>query len=144
MAELINIPEQEIEAGENAQFTVFRIRAPWAVLSAGAGLVSLKHFVRGCATRYRISFNGNIAVPADGTPGPISMAISVNGETLGNTEAIVTPTAAEAYFNVHGEIMLDAVCCVTVGLRNTSDQTILLQNAELMIDFDGNGGGYCA
>lgn len=144
MAELINIPEQEIEAGENAQFTVFRIRSPWAALSAGAGLVSLKHFVRGCATRYRISFNGNIAVPEGGTPGPISMAISVNGETLGNTAAIVTPTAAEAYFNVHGETKLDAVCCVTVGLRNTSDQAILLQNAELMIDFDGNGGGYCA
>ena len=43
--------------------------------------------------RYQVTYNGNIAVPEGGTVGPISVAISVNGETRATSKAIVTPAA---------------------------------------------------
>ena len=83
-----------------------------------------------------MSFGGNIAVPTGGTVGPIELAISVRGEPLGSATAIVTPAAVEELSNVYMSVLVDVPrgCCVDVGVQNTSDQPINVQNANLIID----------
>lgn len=84
---------------------------------------------------YLVDFGANIAVPEGGTAGEISVALAVDGSTVPASEMIVTPAAAEQYFNVSSNINVPIWrgCCQTVTVRNTSDQPILMQNANIRI-----------
>ena len=86
---------------------------------------------------YKVQFIGNIAIATGGTVEPISVALTINGETLANAEAIVTPAAAGDFFNVSVATFIDVPCgcCLTVSVENTSDTTdIDVQNANLIIE----------
>lgn len=95
---------------------------------------------RGCCCRrinsaeYLVSFGANIAIPTGGTVGQISVAIAVDGSTLPASTMIVTPAAVEEYSNVGRAINVPIWrgCCETVTVRNTSDQPILVQNANIL------------
>ena len=102
----------------------------------GSGLVTLRGTTNQCRARYRVSFGGNIAVPTGGTAGAISVALAIDGEAVGSTNMIVTPAAVEEYFNVFGAIFIDVPrgCCLSVSVKNTSDQDILMQNANLIVE----------
>lgn len=84
---------------------------------------------------YLIEFGANIAIPTGGTVGDISVAISVDGSTVPSSQMIATPAAVEQYWNVGVAKSVDVFrgCCETVAIRNTSDQPILMQNANLII-----------
>ena len=94
----------------------------------------------GCRAIYRVTFNGNIAVaPAadGGVLGPISVALTINGETLGNATAIVTPAAIGDFFNVSITTFVDIPCgcCVTVSVENTSASTAIeVENANIIFE----------
>lgn len=85
---------------------------------------------------YRVIFNGNIAVPTGGTVGAISIASQIASDTVPSTTAIATPAAVEEFFHVG--IGFDAQiwngCCESFSVVNTSDQSILVQNANLIIE----------
>lgn len=82
---------------------------------------------------YLVDFGANIAVPTGGTVGAISVAIAVDGTTIPSSTMIVTPAAVEEYFNISTNIDVPIWrgCCQTVTVRNTSDQPILMQNANI-------------
>lgn len=90
----------------------------------GSGILTLRGNASGCScfARYTVTFNGNIAVPEGGTPAAIAVALAVNGEALQKSRAIVTPAAAEQYFNVTSTAIIDVPrgCCVTVALENVN------------------------
>ena len=103
----------------------------------GSGLVFLRGLTNQCRARYRVSFGGNIAIPTGGTVGPIQIALSIDGEAIPTTTAIVTPAAVEEYFNVFTAIFIDVPrdCCLTVSVKNiTTDEDILVQNANLIVE----------
>jgi hypothetical protein len=83
-----------------------------------------------------VSFGGNIAIPTGGTVEAISIALAIDGEGLASSTLIVTPAAVEEYFNVFGAMFVDVPkgCCLTVSVRNVSEQSILVQNANLIIE----------
>lgn len=83
---------------------------------------------------YLVDFGANIAIPEGGTVGPISVAIAVDGATMPESTMIVTPAAAEEFFNVSRAINVDIFrgCCETVTVRNTSSQPISVQNANII------------
>lgn len=89
---------------------------------------------RNKAASYLVDFGANIAIPTGGTVGEISVAIAVDGATLPASTMIVTPAAVEQYFNVSRAINAEIWrgCCETVTIRNTSDQPILVQNANVI------------
>ena len=107
-----------------------------------SGIVTLRGIVNNpCAkfARYQVTFNGNIAVPTGGTAGPISLAIAISGEPIATSEATVTPTATDAYFNVTSTaiITVPTGCCFNVSVENTTDtaaQAINVQNANLVVN----------
>lgn len=107
-----------------------------------SGIVTLRGIVNNpCAkfARYQVTFNGNIAVPTGGTAGPISLVIAISGEPIATSEATVTPTVADAYFNVTSTaiITVPVGCCFNISVENTTDtaaQAINVQNANLVIN----------
>ena len=104
---------------------------------SGSGVFRLKGAGNACKTVYRVTFNANIAVATGGTVGAISVAIQEDGETLQNAVATVTPTVAEAFFNVSLTtfIIIPCGCCVTVSVENISDGTAIdVTNSNIIFD----------
>ena len=104
---------------------------------SGSGVFRLKGAGNACKTVYRVTFNANIAVAEGGTVGAISVALQEDGETLQNAIATVTPTVAEAFFNVSLTtfIIIPCGCCVTVSVENISDGTAIdVTNANIIFD----------
>lgn len=112
----------------------------------GSGILTLRGIVNnscGCFARYQVTFNGNIAVPTDGTVGPIAIALALNGEPLQTSKAIVTPAAVDEYFNVTSTAIITVPrgCCETLSIENVSEgataaaapTAINVQNANLVI-----------
>ena len=87
-------------------------------------------------TRYQVAFHANIQVPTGGTVEAISLAIYVDGEEDPSSEMIFTPAAVEEFGNVGADIIVSVpwICrCSSVSVRNTSDQAIEVQNANIVI-----------
>ena len=61
--------------------------------------------------RFRVSFAGNIAVPATGgTFGEISLGCTLNGESLTGFIMRATPAAVSEYFNLATQHYIDVPC----------------------------------
>ncbi len=102
-----------------------------------SGVFFLKGASNGCRAIYKVSFQANIAIAADGTVEPISVALTINGEELGNATAIVTPAAIGDFWTVSIETFIDILCgcCVTVSVENTSDTTAIdVTNANIIFE----------
>ena len=102
-----------------------------------SGIFFLKGATNGCRAVYRVTFNGNIAIATGGTVEPISIALTINGEELGNALATVTPAAVGDFFNVSVTTFIDIPCgcCVTVSVENVSDTTAIdITNANVIFD----------
>lgn len=102
-----------------------------------SGIFFLKGASNGCRAVYRVTFNGNIAIATGGTVEPISLALTINGEELGNATATVTPAAIGDFFNVAVTTFIEIPCgcCVTVSVENVSDTTAIdVSNANIIFD----------
>ena len=88
------------------------------------------------SAKYLVDFGANIAIPADGTVGEISLALTIDGVTIPSSQMIVTPAATEEFFNVSDAAIAQIWrgCCESFAVRNTSDQPILVQNANIIFD----------
>lgn len=128
---------QTVADGANVLFTDTVVGGNCAITHRdGSGLVTLRGLTNQCRARFRVSFGGNIAIPTGGTVGPISLAIAVDGEAVATTTMISTPAAVEEYQNVFSAIFLDIPrgCCSQISVKNTSDEPIEIQNANLIIE----------
>lgn len=102
----------------------------------GSGIINVNGASDQCRAQYIAEFTANIAVAEGGTVGPISVALSLGGEPLPASTAIVTPAAVGDFFNVHVQALVDARCgcCAQISVRNTSDTAIDVQNATLIVE----------
>ena len=128
---------QVVEANQNIIFTDTAVCGSNSIIHReGSGLTTLRGLTNQCRARFRVFFSGNIAIPTGGTVGPISVAISVNGEAVGPTTMIVTPAAVEQFFNVASAIYLDVPCgcCSQISVKNLGAEAINVQNANLIIE----------
>lgn len=139
MAEFTYNPIQEVAVSQNVILnTTIGCNKGYVLHRNESGLVTLRGRVNNpCSgfARYQVTFNGNIAVPATGTAGAISLALAIDGEPIQTSKAIVTPTAVDAYFNVTSTaiVTVAAGCCVLCAVENTSDQAINVQNANMTV-----------
>lgn len=91
----------------------------------GSGILTLRGMVNNpCApfARYRVAYDGNIAVPTGGTVGEIQLALAIDGEQIQTSIAAATPAAVENYWNVSGFAIINVPrgCCNTVSVENAS------------------------
>lgn len=136
MAEFTANALQLVAENNNILFTETPICPTKGILHReGSGIVRVSGNGSQCRARYLVGFSGNIQIPAGGTVGEISVAISIDGEPLASTQMIVTPAAVENFFNVSAQAYIDVYCgcCATISVRNTSDQAIEVQNANLIV-----------
>ena len=135
--EITSAALQTVANGQNVLFTETPVSGSACVVHReGSGIITLRGQTNQCRARYRVSFGANIAVPDGGTAGAISVALALNGEPLAASTAIVTPTAAAAFFNVSLDPFVEVPrgCCVTVAVENTSGADISVQNANLIAE----------
>ena len=107
------------------------------VYREGSGLVGLRGLPNGqCRARFLIEFGANIAVPTGETVGPVSLAISINGEPVLTSTMISTPAAVDQYNNVSASLYIDVPigCCNQISIENTSTIPVSVQNANLIIE----------
>ena len=141
-AEYSNILLQTVDVDENIIFANgFRAcRKGFIDHRNDSGIFFLKGSNNGCKATYRVTFSGNVAVAAADDGGvlePISIALTINGEALGNATATVTPAAIGDFFNVSITTFIDVPCgcCVTVSVENTSDTSAIdVTNANIIFD----------
>ena len=146
MAEYLENAAQNVSLGEAAVFdSSIPCNRGYIFHENGTGIFTLRGVTNNCFARYRVTFNGNIALPEGGTAGPIAVALSVNGETRPTSRAIVTPASVEQFFNVTSTALITVPrgCCFSLSLRHvaasaaptvTPAPVITLQNANLVID----------
>ena len=135
--EIIANALQTVPANQNVYFTDTVICGNCAITHRDdSGLVTLRGITNQCRARFRVSFGGNIGLPADGTAGPISLALAIDGEAVSSTTMTVTPAAVEEFFNVYSSVYVDVPqgCCVTISVRNISTVPVDVQNANLIVD----------
>ena len=87
------------------------------------------------SAEYLCMFGANIAIPTGGTVGAISLGLAIDGSIIPTSQMIVTPAAVEEFFNVSCAVnaQIWRGCCETISIVNTSDQEILVQNANIVI-----------
>ena len=153
MAEYTYNPVQRVEPSQNIILND-NIPCPkrYVLHRNESGIVILRGIVNnscGCFARYQVTFNGNIAVPSDQTLGSVAVALTIDGEPILTSRAIVTPAAVadeppttDNFFNVTSTAIITVPrgCCFTVAVENVSAgvdggvaPAILVQNANLTV-----------
>lgn len=148
MAEYFQLPNpQNVPYGQNLLLVdSIPCNRGYVVHRNGSGIFTLRGIVNGCGcfARYQVTFNGNIAVPEDGTVAAIAVALAIDGEPLLYSRAIATPAAVEQYFNVTSTAIIDVPkgCCYTVAVENVNagvggeivdEQTISVADGNLTV-----------
>lgn len=110
------------------------------------GIFILKGIVNNpCASyaTYRVTYNGNIALPTGGTVAPIAVSLMTMGEQRPTSKAIYTPAAVEEFGNVTSTAIIQVPrgCCYTLSVdavpannTDTPAPSILVENSNLVID----------
>ena len=132
MIELINTAVQTVPIGQSVVYNSAAVRSACGKERHREGSAFVTLLPPG---RFLVSFSANIAVPTGETVGEISLGITQNGEVIGGSLMRVTPAAVEQYFNVSTQHYVDTYggCCVDVGVRNTSDIPILVDNPNITV-----------
>lgn len=126
MAEFTYNEVQLIQPGASALLdTAIGCNRGYVIHRPGSGILTLRGKVNNpCAqfARYRVAYDGNIAVPAGATAGEIQLAIAIGGEVVPTSIAAATPAAVDQYWNVNGFAIVDVPvgCCYTVAVENAS------------------------
>ena len=126
MAEYTYNDVQLVQPGSPALLnTAIGCNKGYVIHRPGSGILTLKGAVNNqCSgfARYRVMFDGNIAVPEGGTAGEIQLALAIGGEVVPTSIAAATPAAVNQYWNVSGFAIIDVPrgCCYTVAVENAS------------------------
>lgn len=89
-------------------------------------------------TEYLVEFHGNVAVPENGTVGPISFAVDIEGETYSPSIATSTPAATLQFNNIGASIIVrvPAICrCVKISMRNVGENQSSISNPNMLVTF---------
>lgn len=147
MAEFLSNPIQLVNPNQPVLLTT-SIGCPngYVYHRPESGILILRGIVNNpcsCFARYQVTFNGNIAVPEDGTVGAIAVALALDGEPILTSRAIVTPAAVDEYFNVTSTAIITVPkgCCFNLSVENVSEPAdaatpapaINVQNANLTV-----------
>ena len=140
MAEFVYNDIQLIQPGASALLdTAIGCNRGYVLHRPGSGILTLRGIVNNtCArfARYRVAFDGNIAVPTGSTPGEIELALAIDGEVVPTSIATATPTVVDAYWNVSGFAIIDVPqgCCYTMSVENASTPAIPVNLRNLNVE----------
>ena len=149
MAEYTYNPSQTVALNSPLLFnTSIGCRKGYIYHENGDGIFTLRGIVNcpnACFATYRVTYNGNVAIPTGGALTPISVALTVSGEPRLTSRAIYTPAAVEDFGNLTSTAIIKVPrgCCFNLSVeyvQATDDPTvtptpiITVQNSNLVID----------
>lgn len=128
MAELTANAVQTVPYGQNFIYTEVPVpcRKGYVLHRPGSGIVTLRgNGANTCCNQratYNVRFDSNIAIAEGGTAGEIGVSITVDGEALPVSTAVITPAAVGDFWHVsvEAEIAVPSCCCYVVAVENTS------------------------
>lgn len=126
MAEYLALAEQSVDLNNPILFTAsIPCTKGYVYHEDETGIFILRGVTNNCFARYRVTYNGNIALPTGATVTPIAIAITVNGEPRQTSRAIFTPQAVDEYGNVTSTAIITVPkgCCFSVSVRAVSGVT---------------------
>ena len=87
------------------------------VTPVATGILTLSGNTGNRFARYEVDLQANIAIPTGGAVTPIAVAITLNGATIPDSVAIVTPAAVEDVWHVNTSttITVPCGCCLSVS-----------------------------
>lgn len=139
MAEYTAAALQTVDQNQNVLFTETPVPCTRGLVihREGSGVFTLRGITDKCSVLYRVQFNGNVALPAGGTPGPITIALAIDGEPVASSEAVFVPAAAEDFGNVtvFAVVRVPRGCCTHISIENitTPVAPIDVRNANIEI-----------
>ena len=87
------------------------------VTPVATGILTLSGNTGNRFARYEVDLQANIAIPTGGAVTPIALAITLNGATIPDSVAIVTPAAVEDVWHVNTSttVTVPCGCCLSVS-----------------------------
>lgn len=87
------------------------------VIPLTTGVLSLRGRTSNKFARYIVNAQANVAIPTGGAVTPLAIGITINGNVIPESVAIVTPAAVGEYWHigVSVPITVPAGCCVSVS-----------------------------
>ena len=81
------------------------------------GILNLNGNTSNRFARYEVTLQANVQIPEGGAVTPIALGITLNGVTIPESVAIITPAAAEEYWHIHttAVVTVPCGCCLTVS-----------------------------
>ena len=109
------------------------------------GIFILRGITPNCFATYRVTYNGNVAIPTGGAVPPVAGALSVSREPRLTSRAIYTPAAVDEYGNLTSTAIIKVPrgCCFSLSVeyvQATDDPAVTptpiieVQNSNLVID----------
>ena len=117
MANYITSTDQNVALNNTIPFDIVSIPCnKGCVIPVTTGVVNLRSGANQAA-RYNVRVEANVALPTGGAVTPIALALTINGVTVPDSVAIVTPAAVEDvwHINTSSTITVPCGCCLSVS-----------------------------
>lgn len=140
MAEFTANAVQTVNVGQNVLFTDVPIHGcdQGILHREGSGIITLNGNFNNCRnfSRYKVSFGANIAIPEGGAAStPLILSLAIDGEPIPTSSMIVTPAAAQQFWNIYASLYIDLPrCCYTIAVENIGTTAVDVQNANLVVE----------
>lgn len=87
------------------------------VTPLATGILNLRGSSSNKFARYRVTLKANVQIPAGGAVTAVALGIKVDGATIPESVAIITPAAVEQYQHINTDaiITVPCGCCVSVS-----------------------------
>ena len=87
------------------------------VTPLATGILNLKGRTSNKFARYKVTLKANVQIPTGGAVTAVALGIKVDGATIPESVAIITPAAVEQYQHINTDaiVTVPSGCCVTVS-----------------------------
>lgn len=117
MANYITSTDQNVALNNTIPFDIVSIPCnKGCAIPVTTGVVNLRSG-QNQAARYNVRAEANVAIPTGGAVTPIALALTINGVTVPDSVAIVTPAAVEDVWHISttATITVPCGCCLSVS-----------------------------
>lgn len=106
-----------------------------SVRQTATGVIRLSGKCDRAITQYHVMFDGNVAIPAAGAAGAITIGLTLDGVTLPGSIAVVTPAAVGDFWHIAINELINVQNgdAVTIAVQNLSGVDIEMRNALLIV-----------
>lgn len=135
--ELITTQVQTVESNSSVLYQAATSSGNQSILwRIGSGIITLRGTGVQARARFRIGAHLNVALSEGAAIEPIEIAFAINGEAIGTTRMVSTPTVVGSFNNIGTSSFIDVPtgCCTEITLKNIGATSIDIENATVTVE----------